>query len=113
MRNSRVVNLTISLSEETVKKLRRTIRERYGSRRGALSGVVEEAVLEALGRFETPSSKEVFRAVKNDKVLAEADSLDELASKLKRLNVDARSVRIVSSSYLSAVARAGFRARNT
>ncbi len=108
-----MVNLTISLSEETVKKLRRTIRERYGSRRGALSGLVEEAVLEALGRFEAPNPKEAFRAVKNDKVLAEAENLDALASKLRRLNVDTRSVRIVSSSYLSAVARAGFRARNT
>ncbi len=108
-----MVNLTISLSEETVKKLRRTIKERYASRRGALSGLVEEAVLEALGRFGAPSSKEMFRAVKKDKVLAEADGLDELASMLKRLNVDARSVRILSSSYLSPMARAGFRARNT
>ncbi len=108
-----MVNLTISLSEETVRKLRRTIRNRYGSRRGALSGLVEEAVLEALGRFETPAPRETFRAVKDDKVLAEADDLDHLASKLRKLNVDARSVRILSSSYLPAVARAGFRARKT
>ncbi len=108
-----MVNLTISLSEETVKKLRRTIRNRYGSRRGALSGLVEEAVLEALGRFETTAPRETFRAVKEDKVLAEADDLDHLASKLRNLNVDVRSVRILSSSYLPAVARAGFRARKT
>lgn len=108
-----MVNLTVSLSEETVRKLRRTIRDRYGSRRGALSGLIEEAVLEAIGRFEKPSTKERFRAMKGDKVLAEADELDQLASKLKELNVDARSVRILSSSYLPAVARAGFRARET
>jgi hypothetical protein len=106
-----VVNLTISLSEETVRKLRRTIRDRYGSRRGALSGLVEEALLQTLERFEIPTARDRFRAVKDDKVLAEADSLDDLASKLRKLNVDARTVRILSSSYLPAVARAGFRAK--
>ncbi len=108
-----MVNLTISLSEETARKLRRTIRDRYGSRRGALSGLVEEAVLEVLGRLETPSPKERFRALKGDKVLAEADNLDQLALSLRKLNVDPRSVRILSSTYLAAVARAGFRARKT
>jgi hypothetical protein len=108
-----VVNLTISLSEETVTKLRRTIRNRYGSRRGALSGLVEEAVLEALGRLETPAQRETFRALKDERLLAEADDLDHLASKLRKLNVDPRSVRILSSSYLPVVARAGFRARKT
>jgi len=108
-----VVNLTVSLSEETVRKLRRTIRDRYGSRRGALSGLVEEAVLEVLGRLETPNLNERFRALKGGEVLAEADNLDQLALKLRKLNVDARSVRILSSTYLAPVVRAGFRARKT
>lgn len=108
-----MVNLTVSLSEETVRKLRRTVRDRYGSRRGALSGLIEEAILEALEKFETPSPKERFRALKGDKALAEADDLTELASELRKLNVDARSVRILSSTYLPPTARAGFRARKT
>jgi uncharacterized protein YbjQ (UPF0145 family) len=108
-----MVNLTVSLSEGTVRKLRRTVRDRYGSRRGALSGLVEEAVLEALERFETPAPKETFRALKRDTIVAEADTLTELASKLRKLNVDARSVRILSSGYLAPVARAGFRARRS
>jgi len=107
----RVVNLTVSMSAETVEKLRRTIRERYASRRGALSGLVEEAVLEALGRLETPTQTEKFRALKGDSIVAEADSLKQLASRLKDLRVDSRSVRIISSVHLAPVARAGFRSR--
>lgn len=53
---------------------------------------------------------ESFRALKGDKVVAEADDLDRLAARLKKLNIDARCVRILSSRYLPAVARAGFRA---
>jgi len=106
-----LVNLTVSMSAETLRKLRRAIRERYGSRRGALSGLVEEAILQALGRFETPAPTERFRALKGDKVVAEADSLEQLASRLKDLKVDSRSVRIISLVPLAAVARAGFRAR--
>ena len=108
-----VVNLTISLSEETVRRLRRTVRDRYGSRRGAISGLMEEALVDALDRLETPSEAERFRAVRGSEVLAEARDLDELADKLRRMKIDARSVRILSSRYLSPVARAGFRARKT
>jgi len=43
--------------------------------------------------------------------VAEADSLEQLASRLKDLKVDSRSVRIISSIHLAPVARAGFRAR--
>jgi hypothetical protein len=101
------------MSAETLRKLRRAIKERYGSRRGSLSGLVEEAVLQALGRFETPTQTEKFRALKGDSVLAEADSLEQLASRLKDLKVDSRSVRIISSVHLAPVARAGFRSRRT
>ena len=91
------------------------VRSEIGTLRidGALSGLVEEAILETLGRFETTGPSETFRAVKDGKVLAEADNLDHLALKLKKLNVNARSVRILSSSYLPAIARAGFGARKT
>ncbi len=108
-----MVNLTVSLSEETVRKLRRTIRVRYGSRHGALSGLVEEGIREVLGRLETPSPKERFRALQGGEVLVEADDLDQLALRLRKLNVDARSVRILSTTYLAPMARAGFRARKT
>lgn len=108
-----MVNLTVSLSEETVRRLRRTIKDRHGSQRGALSGLVEEAVLQTLDRYETVNPRERFRALKGNKVVAEADDLDHLALQLRRLSIDARSVRILSSRYLPAVARAGFRARKT
>lgn len=96
-----------------MRKLRQTVRDRYGSRQGALSGLVEEAILEALGRFESPKAKERFRALKGGTVIAEADDLDELALLLRGMKVNLRSVRILSSSYLPALVRAGFRARKT
>ncbi len=108
-----VVNLTVSLSADTVRKLRTAIRERYGSRRGALSGLVEEAVLRTLVRFDSPTPMEKFHALKGHKVVAEGDSLEQLASRLKQLKVDPRSVRITSSIHLAPIARAGLRARKT
>lgn len=108
-----MVNLTVSMSAETVSKLRRAIRERYGSRRGALSGLVEQSVLRTLESFDTAIPKERFRALKGDMVVAEGDSLEQLAATLKHTKVDPRSVRIVSSVHLAPVARAGFRARKT
>jgi len=108
-----MVNLTVSMSSETLTKLRRAIKERYGSRRGALSGLVEEAVLQSLARFETPTQTERFRALRGDSVVAEADSLQQLASRLKSMKLDPRSVRIISSVHPASVARAGFRSRKT
>ena len=106
-----MVNVTISLSEDTVRRLRRTIRDRYGSRRGALSGLMEEALVEALDRLDAPREQERFRAVRGTALVAEANDLDELAGRLKQLKVDPRAVRILSSRYLSPIARAGLRAR--
>jgi hypothetical protein len=99
------------MSAETVRKLRRAIKEQYGSRHGALSGLVEAAVLRALERIEAQTPVERFRGLKGEKVVAEADNLQQLASRLKELKVDPRSVRIISSVHLAPIARAGFRAR--
>jgi hypothetical protein len=58
-----------------------------------------------------PQSSEIFKAVKEDRVIADADALDNLASKLKKMNVDPRSVRIISSKKLAPIARTGLRGR--
>jgi hypothetical protein len=106
-----MVNLTISLSRETVEKLRKTVRERYGGKKGALSGLIEESVRERLDELEIAQSPQSFKAVKGDQVLVEADSLEDLAARLEKMNVDPRSVRIVSSKKLAQIVRAGVRGR--
>ena len=106
-----MVNLTISLSEETIRKLRKTVKTRYGGRKGAVSGLIEESIRERLEEFESLQSEETFRAVKGDRLVSEAASLDELATNLEKMNVDPRSVRIVSSKKLEPIVRAGLRGR--
>lgn len=102
-----MVNLTISLSEETVQKLRKTVRERYGNRKGAISGMIEESLKQKLDSFELPQSSQTFKAVKSNRVVAEAENLDTLAKRLREINVDPRSVRILSSRKLAPIARTG------
>ncbi|MEM1946627.1 MAG: hypothetical protein QW614_03030 [Candidatus Caldarchaeum sp.] len=106
-----MVNLTVSLSREVLMRLRRVVKQRYGSRRGALSGLVEEALTELLDRLEHPPPSQTYRAYKAERLVAEAENLEQLSQELKKLEVDPRSVRIISSTKLKAVARAGLRAR--
>lgn len=106
-----MTNLTISLSDETIKKLRRAVRDRYGGRKGALSGLIEESVREKLEAFETPLQSQVFRAMKGARVIAEAENLDSLAVELEKAQVDPRSVRIISSRKLAPIVRTGLRGR--
>ena len=106
-----MVNLTISLSEETAQKLRKTVKTRYGGRKGALSGLIEETLRERLEELDAVQSAEVFSAVRGERFLAEAASLDDLAVKLEKMSVDPRSVRIISSKKLAPVVRAGLRGR--
>lgn len=53
---STMVNITISLPEQTVRRLRRTVRETYGGRKGALSGFIKEAIDEHLIAPDGPPS---------------------------------------------------------
>jgi Arc/MetJ-type ribon-helix-helix transcriptional regulator len=104
-----MVNITISLPEETVRRMKRVVKERYGGRRGALSGLVREAVEERIDWLEAPRPKIHFKASKDGRTVAEADGIGELASKLRALDIDPRTVLISSSSPLRQVARAGLR----
>ena len=104
-------HMTIAMSEETSNRLRKVVKEMYGSRKGALSNLIEEAVKEFLDRFDRPKAFESFKALKDDKVVAEAGGLEELASKLKNLGIEPRNLKIISSKRLSPIARAGFRAK--
>lgn len=88
---------------------------RYNSKKGALSGVIEESLRKTLDWItaENNLARETFGAVKHDKMIAEATTLSDLASKLKKMSVDPRPMRIYSSRNLAQVARAGLRGRIT
>jgi hypothetical protein len=108
-----MVNVTISLPEDVVRSLRRTVKERYGGRKGALSGLVREALEERFSSLDAARSAARFKAIEGGRELAEGGSLDELASKLAELGVDPRTVRVVSTSPVREVIRAGLRGKRS
>ena len=108
-----MVNLTISLSDEILKKIRKTVRERYGDKKGALSGLIEESVREKLDTFDAHQSLQTFRAMKGGRVIAESENLSTLAMRLREMKIDPRSVIIVSSRKIPRVARTGLRGRES
>lgn len=103
------MNVTFSLTEETLRKLREAARDFGGSRRGAISNLVEVAIKEHLQEVQSRRKQEEFRAMRGSRVVARAGSLRELASALEKNKVDPRDVLIVSSSSLRGVIRTGLR----
>ena len=100
--------LTIVLSDDVEKVLRKVVREMYGIEKGNLSKFIEDAIrnyVHSLKREEV-----TYRAYKDDKLVAEANSLEELVKLLREKNIDIRRLRIIRSD-LKGVARAGYRLR--
>lgn len=108
-----MVNLTVSLSEEVVQRLRKVVSDQYGNRKGAISGLIEESLREKLDNVNSPRPIQTFKALRRKRAIAEAEDLESLAKNLNRLKVDPRSVRIVSSRKLSPVVRLGPRGRRS
>ena len=104
-----LVNVTFSLPEDTLKRLRRAAKEVGGGRKGAISEIVEAAIREHLREVEATTAREEFRALQDENVVARAPSLKGLASELKRLRLDPREVLIVSSAPLEPSVRTGLR----
>ena len=105
-----MTNVTVSLSPATVRRLRQYVNRVRGSKKGALSSLVENSVREALDRLETSAEVE-FSAVKDGKIMAQSGSLGELARILKAKGIDPRAVRIVSKPPPAPAARLGLRTR--
>lgn len=101
--------LTIVISDDVEKKLREVV-SRYGSGKGSLSRIVEDALRNHLSLLEK-KPKRIFRAYKGDSLVSEAESLDELANMLKEKGIDARNVKIVSSELIKSEVRSGYRIR--
>lgn len=102
--------LTISIDDEVEKKLREVATRLYGSRRGGLSNVIESALKNYYTLLDKAASSEAsFKALKGDTVVAEANTLDELAEILKKKRIEPRGLRIVSSKPISSTAYTGYR----
>jgi Arc/MetJ-type ribon-helix-helix transcriptional regulator len=102
-----MVNVTFSLPEETVDRLRRIARQR--GKRGSISEVVNAALSEHLSGLEAPRQGDEFFALRGSREVARAGSLKELASKLKTRGIDARTVEIRSSMPMKPLVRTGLR----
>jgi len=103
-----LVNVTFSLPDETVKKLREAAR-RGGRRKGAISEIVDAAVREHLREVDAKDKQEEFKALRGEQVVAKAGSLRELASVLEKRKINPREVLIVSSAPLEPSVRTGLR----
>src|SRR5579863_2247927 len=101
-----LVNVTFSLPDETVKKLREAAR-RTGRSKGAISELVDAAVREHLRDIDSRTKREEFRAMRGNQALARAGSLRELASLIEKRKIDPREVLIVSSTPLEPTVKTG------
>ncbi len=105
--------LTIVLSETLAQRLRRTVRELYGGKKGAMSQIISEALNAHLNRTQPSTQIEHFQAYKADKKIAEASSLPDLAKQLREKEISPRSLRIISTRKLAPLAKAGYRTKPT
>lgn len=104
-----LVNVTFSLPEDTVKRLKKAALARAKGRKGAISEFVDAAIKDHLDAVESRAGREEFHATVDGKLLAKAPSLRELTSELKRLKLDPRDVVIESSTPLQPLVRTGLR----
>ncbi|MEM2275854.1 MAG: hypothetical protein QXN75_04510 [Thermoproteota archaeon] len=107
--------ITISLSDEIEKKLRDIAKHLYGSSRGGMSKVIENALTSyfAILNKATEGDKTVFKAFKGNNVVAEANTLGELAAILKSKGIEPRGIRIISTKPVKPVIRGGYRMKPT
>ncbi len=105
--------LTIVLPETLAERLRMTVRERHGGKKGAMSRIISEALEAYLSRTQPSTQVERFQAFRADKKVAEASSLPDLARQLREKEISPRSLRIISTRKLAPVARAGYRTKPT
>lgn len=107
--------LTISIDDDIEKKLRNFVRRIHGSRKSSISRVIESALENYFALVDRPikSGGTSFKALKDGAVVAEANTLDELASILRKKSVEPRRLRIVSSKPIRPVVHGGYRIKQT
>ena len=104
-----LVNVTFSLPEDTVRRLRKAAVVNGRRRKGAISELVNAAIKEHLASVEARADRQEYRAIKEGQTVARAPTLRELAGELERLSLDPRDVMIESSTLLPTVVRTGLR----
>jgi len=106
--------ITISLSDDVEKRLRNIVRHLYGSSKGGMSKVIENALTNYFAVLDKSAGddKMAFKAMKEGDVVAEANTLEELASVLKSKGIEPRGLRIVSTKPVKPVVRGGYRMRS-
>ena len=104
--------ITVKISDEAERILRRKAAQLYGTRKGALSRAVEEAILHWASPRSSTENR-VYRAYRGEELVAEAATLEELAERLRELAVPPRGLRIVREppGGEGEEKRLGFRAR--
>lgn len=100
--------ITVVISDELENEIRRLISSEKTAKKGALSKLVEDA-LWAYIRPKLYSNRRVFKALKDNRVVAEASSLNELAEKPRNAGIDPREVKIFSSISYRKERRIGLR----
>jgi len=101
--------ITLFLKDDVEKILREIARYLYGSKKGSLSKVVEDALNLYRHVIEERGKRYFYKAYKGDILVAEANSIDELAEKVRSKGVDVRGLRIISSKPLNKKIRTGYR----
>ena len=104
--------LTLSIDDELERQVRDRISRTRGFSKGALSDVFEEAIrLWLSGVASSPGREDGhrFKAVRANRMIAEAPTLKELSEKLKESNIDPRDVQILSSAHRNETRRLGMR----
>jgi len=106
--------LTIRISDDAERALRRRAAQLYGARKGALSRAIEEAIRAWLASSpDKASTREgrIYRAFKGERLVAEASTLEELADKLREMGESVRGLRIVREPAPPRERRLGLRTR--
>jgi len=85
--------ITIKISDHVERLLREAAFKKYGGKRGAISRIIEEALLNWLAKEK--SSTRTYRVLLNNKIVLETNDLDDVAKFLKENNLSPRDVRII------------------
>ena len=103
--------ITVKISDEVEKALRRKAARLYGAKKGSLSRAVEEALKSWISPEELKKKEVIYKAYRGEELVAEASTLEELAAKLRRTGEPIRGLRIVREPEPPRERRLGLRAR--
>ncbi len=102
--------ITLKLDDEIERKLRKRAADVKGAARGTLSESVEEAIMLWLEQRDVNRRNgRIYRASIGERKVAEAGSLDELSSILRKAGIAPRNVIIQELPTAEEEVRLGFR----